>query len=102
MGYKGVYITQTCFPGGDLSEINISVETFKEIQDSVCVSQVKKDGSEERVILFLRVAPGSEFTDTLVSSVKMCIRQYLSARHVPSLVLPINDIPVSYISSLIP
>ena len=79
-----------------------SVETFKEIQDSVCVSQVKKDGSEERVILFLRVAPGSEFTDNLVSSVKMCIRQYLSARHVPSIVLPTNDIPVSCVKTSCP
>lgn len=75
------------------SDIYRIVETFKEIQDSVCVSQVKNDGSEERVVLFLRVAPGSEFTEDLVSSIKMCIRQSLSARHVPSIVLPISDIP---------
>ena len=71
------------------------METFKEIQDSVCVSQMKEDGTEERVVLFLKVADGSEFTPELVKSVKTCIRQYLSARHVPAVVLPINDIPVS-------
>ena len=70
------------------------VESFKEIQDSICVAQRKPDRSEERVILFLKVAPGSEFTKDLVNSVKSCIRNYLSARHVPAFILPCTDIPV--------
>ena len=61
----------------------------------MCVAQTKKDGSEERVVLFLKVAPGSEFTAELVLRVKTCIRQYLSARHVPAEILPTKDIPVS-------
>ncbi len=52
------------------------------------------DGSEERVILFLKMAPGVEFNDELVKQVKTSIRLQLSARHVPALILPTKDIPV--------
>lgn len=75
------------------AEIYHIVESFKEIQDSVCVAQRRADSSEERVVLFLKMAPGSEFTPELVSSVKTCIRKYLTARHVPEVVLPCTDIP---------
>ena len=73
----------------------VSVEAFKEIQDSVCVAQRRSDLSEERVLLFLKMAPGSEFTNELAVSMKKCIRSELSARHVPEVILPIEDIPVS-------
>lgn len=75
------------------SEIYHIVESFKEIQDSICVAQRKQDNSEERVILFLKMAPGSEFTQELANNVKKCIRQYLTARHVPAFVLPCTDVP---------
>ena len=72
------------------------VESFKEIQDSICVAQRKKDHSEERVVLFLKMAQGVPFTMDLVNNVKNCIRKYLTARHVPGLILPCEDIPVSF------
>ena len=72
-----------------------TVEAFKEIQDSLCVSQRSKDLSEERVILFLKMAPGSEFNSELVKKIRTDIRMQLSARHVPSMILETNDIPVS-------
>ncbi|XP_013064717.2 acetoacetyl-CoA synthetase-like [Biomphalaria glabrata] len=75
------------------AEIYHVVESFKEIQDSVCVGQKSKDGSDERVVLFLKMAPGSEFGSTVVESIKNHIRTYLSARHVPAVILPIADIP---------
>lgn len=78
-----------------LFNVVIPVESFKEIQDSICVAQRNQDNSEERVVLFLKMAPGSEFTPELVSSVKSCIRKYLTARHVPEIILPCTDIPVS-------
>ena len=74
-----------------------SVEGFKEIQDSICVAQRRADNSEERVLLFLKMAPGVAFTPELVTNVKACIRKYLSARHVPALVLPCTDVPVRYV-----
>ncbi|XP_052802032.1 acetoacetyl-CoA synthetase-like [Mya arenaria] len=75
------------------SEIYYIVESFKEIQDSICVAQRCRDLSEERVILFLKMAPGAPFTPDLVNNVKTCIRKHLSARHVPAFVLPCTDIP---------
>ncbi|KAK3084974.1 hypothetical protein FSP39_022234, partial [Pinctada imbricata] len=75
------------------AEIYNVVESFKEIQDSVCVAQRKKDLSEERVVLFLKMAPDGEFTSDLAAAVKKCIRIELSARHVPEVILPIADIP---------
>ena len=40
------------------AEIYNVVESFREVEDSVCVAQPNKDGSEERVILFLKMADG--------------------------------------------
>ncbi len=50
---------------------------------------------EERVILFLKMASGSEFNDALVKRLKVEIRMQLSARHVPTVILEIADVPVS-------
>ncbi|CAG5124946.1 unnamed protein product [Candidula unifasciata] len=75
------------------AEIYQVVEGFKEIQDSVCVSQRSQDGLDERVVLFLKMAPGSEFGENVVNSLRTHIRTYLSARHVPAVILPIADIP---------
>ena len=61
----------------------------------MCVAQRNGDNMEERVVLFLKMAPGSEFNQDLVNSLKASIRLSLSARHVPAVFLPITDIPVS-------
>lgn len=75
------------------AEIYQIVESFKEIQDSLCVSQRSKDGLDERVILFLKMAQGSELGPPVINSLRTHIRTYLSARHVPALILPTEDIP---------
>lgn len=77
------------------AEIYNIVEQFEEIADSLCVGQRSPDGLEERVILFLKMAPagGGEVTPDLVRRLNSSIRTQLSARHVPSLVLPIAEIP---------
>lgn len=71
-----------------------AAESFKEIQDSLCIAQRSKDLSEERVILFLKMAPGSEFSSDLCARMRAAIRTELSARHVPALILETKDIPV--------
>lgn len=70
-----------------------AVEAFEEVSDSLCVPQYNADG-EERVILFLKMAPGKPFCPELVAKIKGAIRKALSARHVPALVLGTRDIPV--------
>lgn len=69
------------------------MEAFEEVSDSLCVPQYNADG-EERVILFLKMAPGKPFCPELVAKIKGAIRKALSARHVPALLLETRDIPV--------
>ncbi|XP_043966944.1 acetoacetyl-CoA synthetase [Gambusia affinis] len=74
------------------SEIYNIVEAFEEVSDSLCVPQYNADG-EERVILFLKMAPGKPFHPELVTKIKGAIRKALSARHIPALLLETKDIP---------
>ncbi|TMS03239.1 Acetoacetyl-CoA synthetase [Larimichthys crocea] len=74
------------------SEIYNIVEAFEEVSDSLCVPQYNSDG-EERVILFLKMAPGKPFCPDLVAKIRGAIRKALSARHVPALLLETRDIP---------
>ncbi|XP_043924282.1 acetoacetyl-CoA synthetase [Protopterus annectens] len=74
------------------SEIYNIVEAFEEVTDSLCVPQYNYDG-EERVILFLKMAPNHTFSASLVKKLQSAIRSALSARHVPALILETKDIP---------
>lgn len=73
------------------AEIYNIVEQFDQISDSLCVGQRSPDGLEERVLLFIKMA--GPLTEELINKLKRTIRSQLSARHVPSLFLPISDIP---------
>ena len=70
------------------------MEQFEEIGDSVCVGQRNAAG-EERVVLFVKLHPEITFTPEFVRRIAVAIRAQLSARHVPSVILPIAEIPVS-------
>uniref|UniRef100_A0A2K5JNC5 Acetoacetyl-CoA synthetase n=2 Tax=Colobus angolensis palliatus TaxID=336983 RepID=A0A2K5JNC5_COLAP len=74
------------------SEIYNIVESFEEVEDSLCVPQYNKY-REERVILFLKMASGHAFQPDLVKRIRDTIRVGLSARHVPSLILETKGIP---------
>ncbi|XP_021947550.1 acetoacetyl-CoA synthetase isoform X2 [Folsomia candida] len=75
------------------AEIYQIVEHFIEVSDSVCVAQRNEAGTDERVVLFLRLLPNIAFSDDLVNRIKLVIREQLSPRHVPAVILPISDIP---------
>ncbi|XP_068220574.1 acetoacetyl-CoA synthetase-like [Palaemon carinicauda] len=74
------------------SEIYNIVEQFKEVSDSVCVGQRNAAG-EERVVLFLKLDPEASFNQDFTRRIVVAIRSQLSARHVPSVILPIAEIP---------
>ncbi|XP_023339584.1 acetoacetyl-CoA synthetase isoform X2 [Eurytemora carolleeae] len=73
------------------AEIYNIVEQFPEISDSLCVGQRSPDGLEERVLLFLKLQV--PLGPVLVDKLRKTIRSQLSARHVPALILQIEDIP---------
>ena len=79
------------------AEIYSVVEAMNEVADSLCVGQYSPTSLEERVILFIVMATGSTFSREFADIVKHTIRVQLSPRHVPSIVLPCTDIPVSAI-----
>lgn len=64
------------------------------IEDSLAVGQ-KRD-TDERVILFVKMAQGVSFTSELEQQLRTIIRQKLSPRHVPAIILPIKDIPYTF------
>lgn len=66
----------------------------QEIADSICVGQRRPTDSDERVILFLLMKPGAQFTAELVQRVRSAIRTELSARHVPMFIFETPEIPV--------
>jgi acetoacetyl-CoA synthetase len=76
-------------------EIYSVLEQFtKVIDDSLCVGQRRAQDKDERVLLFLKMRKGYKLDDRLVAEIKGAIRKALSARHVPSFIFEIEDIPV--------
>ncbi|KAI5456871.1 hypothetical protein BGZ63DRAFT_494925 [Mariannaea sp. PMI_226] len=73
----------------------IDKEFATEVEDSLCVGQRRPTDRDERVFLFLKMRKGKTFTNHLVEMVKEAIRKGLSARHVPKLIFPTVQIPVT-------
>jgi acetoacetyl-CoA synthetase len=75
------------------AEIYRQVESLEEISDSIVVGQ--QWDNDVRVILFVRTAHGVELDDKLKNRIKKTIRDSTTPRHVPALILPVKDIPVT-------
>lgn len=73
------------------AEIYNIVEKFDDVEDSLCVGQQTDDG--ERVVLFLKMSNGFSFNEELLARIRTTIRQRLSARHVPEIILETKEIP---------
>ncbi|PJD92674.1 MAG: acetoacetate--CoA ligase [Legionella sp.] len=84
----------TLKPGGvriGTAEIYRQIETIAEILDSVVIGQTYKD--DVRVVLFVKLKPGLHLQETLQHTIRQAIRQGASPRHVPAIILQVNDIP---------
>jgi acetoacetyl-CoA synthetase len=73
------------------AEIYSQVETFAEITESVAVAQEWDD--DTRIVLFLRMANNAQCTPELEQALRQRLRQFISPRHVPALIIPVSDIP---------
>ncbi|KAI9095263.1 hypothetical protein DFS34DRAFT_191801 [Phlyctochytrium arcticum] len=74
------------------AELYNILDEFPQFADTLVVGQ--KRGSDERVVLFCKMAPEyPELTPEILEAIKSSIRARLSARHVPAVILPIADIP---------
>jgi acetoacetyl-CoA synthetase len=73
------------------AEIYAQMEKLPEIADSLAVGQNFQE--DQRVILFVKPAPGFTFTEELKDKIRKTLRENASPRHVPALILETPDIP---------
>jgi acetoacetyl-CoA synthetase len=73
------------------AEIYAQMEKLPEITDSLAVGQNYQE--DQRVILFVKLAPGFALTDELKDKIRRTLRENASPRHVPALILETPDIP---------
>jgi acetoacetyl-CoA synthetase len=84
----------TLNPGGvriGTAEIYRQVERLPEVVESLAVGQAW-DG-DERIVLFVRLAPGRMLDDELRAKIARQIRDNTSPRHVPAKIVAVADIP---------
>ncbi|MBI4495452.1 MAG: acetoacetate--CoA ligase [Deltaproteobacteria bacterium] len=73
------------------AEIYNQVEKLAEVADSLAIGQNWE--GDQRVILFVRLAPGVELTEDLKNKIRRTLREKASPRHVPALIVAVPDIP---------
>ena len=76
------------------AEIYNIVEKFDEVADSVAIGQNWE--GDQRVLLFVKLAPGATLTDDLKKKMKNALRDKASPRHVPALIFDVPDIPYTF------
>ena len=84
----------TLNPGGvriGTAEIYNQVEQMDEVLEAICIGQEWED--DVRVVLFIRLSEGVVLDDDLVARIKKRIRTGASPRHVPAVVVDVDDIP---------
>jgi acetoacetyl-CoA synthetase len=78
------------------AEIYNIVEKFEEVADSAAIGQNWE--GDQRVLLFVKLAPGAVLSEELKTKIKNTLRDKASPRHVPALILEVPDIPYTFSS----
>ncbi len=73
------------------AEIYNEVEKIGEIADSLAIGQEWK--GDQRIILFVKLAEGHSLTDELIQKIRKALRENVSPRHVPAVIIETPDIP---------
>ena len=84
----------TLNPGGvriGTAEIYAQVEKLPEVIEGLCIGQSWDD--DTRIVLFVRLADGVTLDADLTKKIKTQIRTGASPRHVPGVVVAVDDIP---------
>ena len=76
------------------AEIYNVVEKLPEIADSLAVAQNWE--GDQRIILFVKLAPGVRLSDDLRNRIRQALRDEASPRHVPALIVEAPDIPYTF------
>ena len=84
----------TLNPGGvrlGTAEIYSEVEKFREIKESIVVSQAWDN--DVRIVLFIVLTSKHKLNEGLFKKIKIQIRKNASPRHVPSKIIVVDDVP---------
>lgn len=81
-------------PGGvriGTAEIYRQVDKIDAVIDSVVIGQHYHD--DIRIVLFVQLRDGQTLDDALITTIQQTIREHTTPRHVPAIILQVNDIP---------
>jgi acetoacetyl-CoA synthetase len=84
----------TLNPGGvriGTAEIYNQVEQLAEVEEGLCIGQ--EWDNDTRVVLFVRLAKGVLLTAELQKVIRRQIRSGASPRHVPAVIIAVDDLP---------
>lgn len=73
------------------SDIYNVVEELPEVADSLAIGQAWE--GDQRILLFVRLAPGLQLTQDLEGRIRKSLREKASPRHVPARIVEVPDIP---------
>jgi acetoacetyl-CoA synthetase len=73
------------------AEIYNVVEKLVEIADSLAIGQNWE--GEQRIILFVKLAPGVPLTEELKNKIRKTLREQASPRHVPTIIMEMPEAP---------
>ncbi len=84
----------TLNPGGvriGTAEIYAQVEKMQEVIEGLCIGQSWDD--DTRIVLFVRLQDGFTLDEDLIKRIKTQVRTGASPRHVPAVIIAVDDIP---------
>jgi acetoacetyl-CoA synthetase len=84
----------TLNPGGvriGTAELYQQLEAYSEIAESLAT--VLRQGGDEQIVLFVRMADSHSLTTELIHDVQQRIKSRCSARHVPAMIVAAPDLP---------
>jgi acetoacetyl-CoA synthetase len=84
----------TLNPGGvriGTAEIYRQLEALPEIAEALAIGQLWQ--GHERIVLFVRLTPGSVLDDALRGRIAARLRAHASPRHVPARIVAVDDLP---------
>jgi acetoacetyl-CoA synthetase len=84
----------TLNPGGvriGTAEIYRQVERVEGIEEALVFGQHVDD--DVRIVLLVRLSPGSELTDELQGEIRARVRSGCTPRHVPAVIVQVDDLP---------
>jgi acetoacetyl-CoA synthetase len=73
------------------AEIYNVAEKIEGVADSLAIGQQWE--GDQRIILFVKLTPGTSLTEDLMNKIKKTLREKASPRHVPSIIMEMPDAP---------